>query len=76
MTTSSAVDAAAPTPSGDESIEDRFDAVRSYSEAIVDGLPAEDLVPQSMEEASPLKWHLAHTSWFFETFLLRESLPG
>ncbi len=74
MTTSSAVDAAAPTEAGDESIEERFDAVRSYSEAIVNGLPAEDLVPQSMEEASPLKWHLAHTSWFFETFLLRESL--
>jgi ergothioneine biosynthesis protein EgtB len=75
MTTTSAVDATAPTDSGDDSLEARFEAVRSYSESIVDGLPAEDLVPQSMEDASPLKWHLAHTSWFFETFLLRESLP-
>jgi len=75
MTTPSAVDATAPTDARDDSIEARFDAVRSYSEAIVEGLPAEDLVPQSMEDASPLKWHLAHTSWFFETFLLRESLP-
>lgn len=75
MTTTSAVDATAPTDSGDDSLEARFEAVRSYSESIVAGLPAEDLVPQSMEDASPLKWHLAHTSWFFETFLLRESLP-
>ncbi len=75
MTTTSAVDATAPTDAGDDSLEARFEAVRSFSESIVEGLPAEDLVPQSMEDASPLKWHLAHTSWFFETFLLRESLP-
>ena len=76
MTTSSAVDAITPTGDGAGSIESRFDRVRSYSESIIEGLPVEDLVPQSMEDASPLKWHLAHTSWFFETFLLRESLPG
>ena len=76
MTTTSAVDAGAPMEAGSDSLEARFGEVRSFSESIVAGLPAEDLVPQSMAEASPLKWHLAHTSWFFETFLLRESLPG
>lgn len=37
---------------------------------LVTGLPPEDLVVQSMEDASPAKWHLAHTTWFFETFVL------
>jgi len=72
---SSEVDAGAPSVGGTQTIEEQFDEVRRTSVRMVEGLPVEDLVPQSMEDASPLKWHLAHTSWFFETFLLRESLP-
>ncbi len=53
----------------------RFERVRRMTEDMVDGVPAEDLVVQSMEDASPAKWHLAHTTWFFETFLLKEQ-PG
>ena len=49
----------------------RFRAVRQRSEQLCRHLPVEDLVVQSMPDASPLKWHLAHTTWFFETFLLK-----
>ncbi|WVM87771.1 DinB family protein [Halopseudomonas pachastrellae] len=44
--------------------------VRAYSLELVRGLSAEDCQLQSMPDASPLKWHLAHTTWFFETFVL------
>ena len=50
----------------------RYRNVRDYSVELIDGLSAEDCQLQSMAEASPLKWHLAHTSWFFETFILGE----
>jgi dimethylhistidine N-methyltransferase len=48
----------------------RYTHVRDHSIGLIDGLAAEDLAAQSMPDASPLKWHLAHTSWFFETFVL------
>ena len=50
----------------------RFHEVREYSMSLVEGLSAEDCQLQSMAEASPIKWHLAHTSWFFETFILSD----
>jgi ergothioneine biosynthesis protein EgtB len=55
---------------------DEFLQVRRQSEELCCPLSPEDMMVQSCAEASPAKWHLAHTTWFFETFLLREFLPG
>jgi ergothioneine biosynthesis protein EgtB len=52
-----------------------FRAVRAYSETLAAPLSAEDCAVQSMPDASPVKWHLAHTSWFFETVILSKR-PG
>ncbi|MDB5724473.1 MAG: methyltransferase [Novosphingobium sp.] len=54
----------------------RFCAIRQQSDRLVEGLSPEDCQVQSMADVSPLKWHLAHTSWFFETFVLMPHLPG
>ena len=56
---------------------DRFRQLRRGSEMLADPLDAEDMVAQSMPDASPVKWHLAHTTWFFATFLPLDSpTPG
>ena len=54
----------------------RYQAVRRQTEALVRTLTAEDQAAQSMPDASPAKWHLAHSTWFFETFLLTPHLAG
>ena len=54
----------------------RYHYVRGNSLKLAAPLSHEDWMLQSMEEASPIKWHLAHTSWFFETFILTEYQPG
>lgn len=54
----------------------RYQEVRRFTERLCEPLVAEDYVVQSMPDVSPTKWHLAHTSWFFETFVLTPSIPG
>jgi ergothioneine biosynthesis protein EgtB len=54
----------------------RFRAARQRTLALCEPLTAEDMMVQSCPEASPAKWHLAHTAWFFESFVLREFLAG
>jgi len=54
----------------------RYRAVRQGTEALTRSLTAEDQLAQSMPDASPTKWHLAHTTWFWETFLLIPHLAG
>ncbi|MCX5930334.1 MAG: ergothioneine biosynthesis protein EgtB [Cyanobacteria bacterium] len=55
---------------------ERLGAIRQRSEELVADLEPEDLCLQGMADASPPKWHLGHTTWFFETFLLLPHLPG
>lgn len=55
-----------------EHLSKRFKAIRSFSEQLTKPLKTEDFVVQAMENTSPTKWHLAHVSWFFETFLLEK----
>jgi len=57
-------------------LADAYRIVRGCTEQICEPLTTEDYVVQSMPDASPVKWHLAHTSWFFETFVLTPYLSG
>ncbi len=59
-----------------QSIISRYKQIRQFSEKICEPLKTEDYVIQSMPDMSPTKWHLAHVSWFFETFVLGKVNPN
>jgi ergothioneine biosynthesis protein EgtB len=59
-----------------ERLRDRFHQIRKFTSALCVDLEPEDCVVQSMPDVSPTKWHLAHTTWFFETFILKKFVHG
>jgi ergothioneine biosynthesis protein EgtB len=54
----------------------RYRAVRAFTEKLLEPLSPEDCMVQSMPDASPVRWHIAHTTWFFETFVLAGAIPS
>lgn len=65
-----------PTSTVPAGLAERFRTTRRRTLSLCDPLSPEDMMVQSCPEASPAKWHLAHTAWFFESFVLREFVPG
>ena len=59
-------------PAAGENLRSRYASIRAQSLDLAKPLSEEDCCVQSMPEASPVKWHLAHTTWFFETFVLEK----
>jgi hypothetical protein len=66
--------AAEPVPAG-AALASTYRQVRRTTEKLCAPLAADDYLLQSMPDASPVKWHLAHTTWFFETFLVAAQQP-
>jgi ergothioneine biosynthesis protein EgtB len=66
----------APKPTTESTLRDRLFETRRLSSDLAAPLSDEDQVVQAMDDASPTKWHLAHTTWFFEAFLLKRFLPN
>ncbi|ODR99870.1 hypothetical protein AUC68_01680 [Methyloceanibacter methanicus] len=64
------------TPSPRDRLRGRLEQTRALSADLARPLSDEDQVVQAMDDASPTKWHLAHTTWFFEAFVLSQFLPG
>jgi ergothioneine biosynthesis protein EgtB len=58
-----------------ERLRNRFHQIRNFTNSLCAGLEPEDCLVQSMPDVSPTKWHLAHTTWFFETFILKKFVP-
>ena len=56
-------------------VAERYRAIRAATEELIGPLEIEDMVVQAMPDTSPTRWHLAHTTWFFETFVLK-NVPG
>ncbi|HEV7929354.1 MAG TPA: DinB family protein, partial [Nitrosospira sp.] len=77
MTASSMIASSmASSSTASSSLFDKYSAIRSRTLALIEPLLDEDCCVQSMPETSPVKWHLGHVAWFFETFVLQHYEQG
>src|SRR5690606_23686928 len=64
-----------PQPVPGEDIRAFYERVRSHTMALCEPLETEDFIPQPIEDVSPPKWNIAHTTWFFEEMILKPFVP-
>ena len=74
--TKASMSSSQPVKNNEQILASQYSTIRNFSESLCKPLEIEDFCLQSMPDASPVKWHLAHTSWFFETFLLEPFVKG
>jgi len=65
-----------PQRSHERDIKEYFSSVRAYTETLCEPLEVEDYIPQPIVDVSPTKWHIAHTTWFFEEMILKQFVPN
>lgn len=65
-----------PQRSRETDIKEYFATVRAYTESLCEPLEKEDYIPQAIVDVSPAKWHIAHTTWFFEEMVLKQFAPN
>ena len=65
-----------PQKSHERDIKEYFSSVRAYTESLCKPLEIEDYIPQPIVDVSPAKWHIAHTTWFFEEMILKQFVPN
>jgi hypothetical protein len=75
MTTAQRSANPAADPRTTDELIQRYREARAFTERMCHPMEIEDYVIQSMQDVSPTKWHLAHTTWFFETFILSNNYP-
>ncbi|HVQ56880.1 MAG TPA: ergothioneine biosynthesis protein EgtB [Pyrinomonadaceae bacterium] len=65
-----------PQRVGEQGLSQFYSSVRTYTEKLCEPLEIEDYIPQPIVDVSPVKWNIAHTTWFFEEMILKKFVPG
>src|SRR4030095_990150 len=60
----------------EQDLGEYYRSVRAYTEKLCEVLEIEDYIPQPIEDVSPVKWNIAHTTWFFEEMILKKFVPN
>ncbi len=76
MSTTQSYETVKPSSQQNDCLRSRYERVRQFTDYLCQPLATEDYVIQSMPDVSPTRWHLAHTTWFFETFVLKAFSPN
>jgi len=65
-----------PQRAREQDLSEFYSSVRAYTEKLCEPLEIEDYIPQPVVDVSPVKWNIAHTTWFFEEMILKKFVPG